>query len=54
MDGIGRIPTPEEQIHELYMAFQVSARMSPSTQGYFVDTEGNTFGIFEVYEQAGR
>jgi hypothetical protein len=24
------------------------------TQGYFVDTEGNTFGIFEVYEQAGR
>lgn len=21
-------------------------------QGYFVDTEGNTFGIFEVYESA--
>ena len=23
-------------------------------QGYFLDTEGNTFGIFEVDEQAGR
>jgi uncharacterized protein len=23
-------------------------------QGYFVDTEGNTFGIFEVDEKAGR
>jgi len=23
-------------------------------QGYFIDTEGNTFGIFEVDEQAGR
>jgi len=23
-------------------------------QGYFVDTEGNTFGIFEVDERAGR
>ena len=23
-------------------------------QGYFVDTEGNTFGIFEVDEEAGR
>ena len=23
-------------------------------QGYFIDTEGNTFGIFEVDEKAGR
>jgi len=23
-------------------------------QGYFIDTEGNTFGIFEVDERAGR
>jgi hypothetical protein len=23
-------------------------------QGYFIDTEGNTFGIFEVDEEAGR
>ncbi len=23
-------------------------------QGYFIDTEGNTFGIFEVDENAGR
>jgi predicted enzyme related to lactoylglutathione lyase len=23
-------------------------------QGYFVDTEGNTFGIFEVDENAGQ
>ena len=23
-------------------------------QGYFLDTEGNTFGVFEVDEQAGR
>ena len=23
-------------------------------QGYFIDTEGNTFGIFEVDEQAGH
>jgi uncharacterized protein len=23
-------------------------------QGYFVDTEGNTFGIFEVDENAGK
>jgi len=23
-------------------------------QGYFIDTEGNTFGIFEVNENAGR
>jgi hypothetical protein len=23
-------------------------------QGYFIDTEGNTFGIFEVDDQAGR
>jgi predicted enzyme related to lactoylglutathione lyase len=23
-------------------------------QGYFVDPEGNTFGIFEVDENAGR
>lgn len=23
-------------------------------QGYFIDTEGNTFGIFEVNEKAGR
>jgi len=24
------------------------------TQGYFVGTEGNTFGVLDVYEQAGR
>jgi predicted enzyme related to lactoylglutathione lyase len=23
-------------------------------QGYFIDTEGNTFGIFEVDENAGK
>jgi hypothetical protein len=23
-------------------------------QGYFIDTEDNTFGIFEVDEEAGR
>jgi uncharacterized protein len=23
-------------------------------QGYFIDTEGNTFGISEVDEEAGR
>ena len=38
----------------LHANFSTSGVPGKCWQGYFIDTEGNTFGIFEVDEEAGR
>jgi uncharacterized protein len=46
----------EKRIAQLggFVALTKFAVLGRCWQGYFVDTEGNTFGIFEVDERAGK